>query len=56
MAQAKANNQGYDVLYKIIITGPAECGKSNILLRFTQNKFNLSYNSTIGVEFGTKLI
>ncbi|KAM1167022.1 hypothetical protein TB2_028623 [Malus domestica] len=32
----------------------SEVGKSNMLSRFTKNKFNLESKSTIGVEFATR--
>ena len=44
----------YDYLLKYIIIGDAAVGKSNILLRFTQNDFKNEYQLTIGVEFGAK--
>lgn len=46
----------YDVLYKIVVIGDSGVGKSNLLTRFTQNKFSKDSKPTIGVEFGTKNI
>ena len=46
----------YDYLLKYIIIGDAAVGKSNLLLRFTQNDFKNEYQLTIGVEFGAKNI
>jgi len=41
-------------LFKILIIGDTSCGKSNILLRFTDNKFVASFQPTIGVDFKIK--
>lgn len=46
----------YDYLFKIVIIGDSGVGKSNILLRYTKNEFNLESKATIGVEFATKAI
>ena len=48
--------QNYNYLFKYIIIGDSAVGKSNILLRYVQDKFNEEFQSTIGVEFGTKNI
>ncbi len=52
MASSIASNFNY--LFKYIIIGDSNVGKSNILTRYTQNKFNEQYQATIGVEFGAK--
>ena len=44
----------YDYLFKIVLMGDSGVGKSNILSRFTRNKFCLESKSTIGVEFATR--
>ena len=49
-----ANN--YNFLFKYIIVGDSSVGKSNLLMRFANNKFSEEYQSTIGVEFGVKNI
>ena len=43
-------------LFKIIIIGDAGVGKSNILIRYTQNEFDSSMKPTIGIEFSSKTI
>jgi len=40
--------------FKIIIVGNSYVGKSSLLNKFIDNKFNTIYSSTIGVEFGVK--
>lgn len=46
----------YDYLFKIVLIGDSEVGKSNLLLRFTRDEFNLESRSTIGVEFASKAV
>ena len=45
-----------DYLFKILIVGDSGVGKSNLLLRFVDNKFEPSHISTIGVDFKIKTI
>ena len=44
----------YNFLFKYIVIGDPSVGKTNLLLKFTQNKFTEDYQATIGVEFGAK--
>ncbi|KAL6199666.1 hypothetical protein ACLB2K_029449 [Fragaria x ananassa] len=46
----------YDYLFKIVLIGDSGVGKSNILSRFTRNKFCLESKSTIGVKFATRTL
>ena len=46
----------YNFLFKYILIGDVSVGKTNLLMRFTQNKFTEDYEGTIGVEFGTKTV
>ena len=46
---------GYDYQFKLILIGDPSVGKSNLLLRYCKNEFNLESTSTIGVEFGNKM-
>lgn len=41
---------------KFIITGDASVGKSSLLVRLTDQRFNSNPDPTLGVEFGSKLI
>ena len=45
-----------DLCLKIILVGDSGVGKTNILTRFTKDIFNHDNKTTIGVEFGTKII
>ena len=46
----------FDDMFKIIIIGDPDVGKSNILLRYTKNEFQTEENPTIGADFFSKNI
>jgi len=46
----------YDNTYKILLIGQPGSGKSAFLLRLTASKFSDDLTSTIGFEFGTRVI
>ena len=48
------DDEEYDRLIKLIIIGDSGVGKTNLLTRFTENKFSLESKATIGVEFSSK--
>jgi len=50
------NKETYDHQFKIILIGDAGVGKSNLLLRYCKNEFNLESTTTIGVEFGNRMV
>ena len=54
MVDADENN--YELLYKIIIIGDTGVGKSNILSRYLKDEFRDDSKSTVGVELGTKFL
>lgn len=45
-----------EYLVKVIIIGESSVGKTNILLRYCENKFKPNYTATIGVDFKVKSI
>ena len=47
---------GYDYLLKVIVIGNSCVGKSNLTLRFTKDDFEIENETTIGVEFATRLV
>lgn len=51
-----AEGNHFDYLFKIVLAGDAEVGKSNVLSRFIRNEFSVDSRSTIGVEFATRTI
>ena len=44
----------YNLLFKIVLIGDSEVGKTNLLSRLTKNEFSLQSRNTIGVDFATK--
>ncbi|CAF0809234.1 unnamed protein product [Brachionus calyciflorus] len=48
--------QGYDYLFKILLIGDSGVGKTCILCRFSDDSFNSSFISTIGIDFKMKTI
>jgi len=49
------NLPNYDLLVKTILIGDAGVGKSSFCNKFINNNFYLNYESTIGVDFFTKV-
>ena len=47
-------DEEYDYLFKLVLIGDSGVGKSNLLYRFTHNKFSRDSKATIGVEFAQK--
>lgn len=50
------NNTFYDYILKFIVIGDSSVGKSNLLLQFTDKRFEHIHYVTIGVEFNSKII
>jgi len=48
--------ESLDYNLKFVLVGDSGTGKSNLLLRFTQNKFMTDSTSTLGLEFSSKKI
>ena len=46
----------YDLIFKLVLIGDSGVGKTNILSRYINNEFSLATQSTVGVEFGSKII
>lgn len=47
-------DNSYDYLFKIVLIGDSNVGKSMLLDRYVKDRFRLDSKSTIGVEFATK--
>ncbi|KAL0234962.1 hypothetical protein GEMRC1_001544 [Eukaryota sp. GEM-RC1] len=46
----------YDYIFKLIVIGNTATGKSSLLSRYVEHKFDDQMTHTIGVEFGSSLI
>mmetsp|Transcript_57934 Transcript_57934/g.116146 ORF Transcript_57934/g.116146 Transcript_57934/m.116146 type:complete len:216 (+) Transcript_57934:60-707(+) len=46
----------FDYLFKVVLLGDSNVGKSNLLSRFTRDEFDQESRSTIGVEFASKTV
>ena len=46
----------FDALYKIVLIGESNTGKTSMLLRYSDNIFNDNYLCTIGVDFKIKTL
>ncbi|GAB6030966.1 Ras-protein Rab-2A [Chamberlinius hualienensis] len=46
----------YDYLFKYIIIGDSGVGKSCLMRQFTDNRFQTDYETTIGLEFGSRVV
>ena len=52
----KKKPKQFDYTFKIVMIGDSGVGKSCILLRFADDKFNENFYATIGVDFTFKNI
>ena len=50
------DEENYDLIFKLVLIGDSGVGKTNILSRYINNEFSLATQSTVGVEFGSKII
>ena len=50
------DDTSYEMIFKILIIGDTNVGKSNLLLRYVKNDFSVDMKSTVGVEFGSKIL
>ena len=55
MAAAKTP-LGYDYLIKLMLIGDSAVGKSSLLLRFSDDTFDLSGTPTIGIDFKIRTV
>lgn len=48
--------RAYDMIMKLLLVGDSGVGKSCLLLRFVEDKFNPSFITTIGIDFKIRTI
>lgn len=48
--------EDYDIIFKVVLIGDSGVGKTNILSRYVRDEFSIETKSTVGVEFGSKII
>jgi len=48
--------KSYDILFKLLLIGDSGVGKTCILFRFSDDAFNTTFISTIGIDFKIKTI
>ena len=51
-----AGNEKTDLTFKILTIGESGVGKTSVLLRYTEQKFNKNHLTTIGIDFKAKTI
>ncbi|KAK3729803.1 hypothetical protein QZH41_013333 [Actinostola sp. cb2023] len=54
--EAKMAKKSYDYLFKLLLIGDSGVGKTCILFRFSDDAFNTTFISTIGIDFKIKTI
>lgn len=50
------SKEPYDFIFKVIIIGDSGVGKTNLILRFSEDSFKENYVATIGVDFKIKTL
>lgn len=51
-----ASNKAYDYLFKLLLIGDSGVGKTCILFRFSDDSFNSTFITTIGIDFKIRTI
>ena len=54
MAARSSGKQEFDYCFKVILLGEFKVGKTSLLFRYTEDSFNNSLKSTVGVDFRMK--
>lgn len=56
VSASSGNGKSYDSIMKILLIGDSGVGKSCLLVRFVDDKFNPSFITTIGIDFKIKTV
>lgn len=54
--KAAAGGENVDLTIKLLVLGDSAVGKSSLLMRFCESKFDASFVITIGVDFKNKVV
>ena len=54
MEYRRQDSVAYDRLFKVLIIGDADVGKTNLLSRFSRNEFSVESKPTLGVDFASQ--
>ena len=50
------DNENYEYIFKIVLIGDSDVGKSNLMQRYLNNSFVENSKATVGVELGSKVL
>ena len=56
MCESKENHEEEEIKIKIMLLGESQIGKTSLIQRYVKNNFNLSYITTVGIDFQLKQI
>ena len=54
--EANGDRREHDRMAKVLVIGDGGVGKTAMISRFTDDRFEMSYTATIGVDFKSKLV
>ena len=49
-----ADDENYEMMFKVVLVGDSFVGKTNIMSKYIKNEFHEDSKATVGVEFGSK--
>ena len=49
-----ADEDNYEMMFKVVLVGDSFVGKTNIMSKYLKNEFHEDSKATVGVEFGSK--
>ena len=56
MKKSRGSSRECDYFFKLVVIGSSGVGKSSLMMRFADDKFEDAYKNTIGVDFKFKTI